>query len=70
MTHPHPMMHLHTRFDNPNCYGTKVMERTRSGTDGQTDGQTDRQTDGHGDSYIPPQTSFAGGIINSILKAA
>ena len=26
--------------------------------DGRTDGQTDRQ----GDSYIPPQTSFAGGI--------
>ena len=31
-------------------------------TDGRTDGQTDRQTDRQGDSYIPPQTSFAGGI--------
>ena len=27
--------------------------------DRQTDGQTDRQ----GDSYIPPQTLFAGGIV-------
>ena len=24
----------------------------------------DRRTDRRGDSYIPPQTSFAGGIIN------
>ena len=31
-------------------------------TDGRTDGRTDRQTDRQGDSYIPPQTSFAGGI--------
>jgi len=28
--------------------------------DRQTDGQTDRQ----GETYIPPQTLFAGGIIN------
>jgi hypothetical protein len=27
-------------------------------------GRTDRRTDGQGDSYIPPQTLFAGGIIN------
>ena len=27
------------------------------------DGQTDGGTDGQGDSYIPPQTLFAGGII-------
>ena len=27
------------------------------------DGQTDERTDGEGDSYIPPQTLFAGGII-------
>ena len=33
-------------------------------TDEQTDRRTDRQTDRQGDSYIPPQTSFAGGIIN------
>ena len=33
--------------------------------DRQTDGQTDRQTDRQGDSYIPPQTSFAGGIMTS-----
>ena len=46
-------------------------------TYGRTDGQTDRQTDRQGDSYIPPQTSFAGGIIifrelhfvNSLLSA-
>ena len=31
--------------------------------DGRTDGWTDRWTDGQGDSYIPPQTLFAGGII-------
>ena len=31
-----------------------------------TDGQTDRQTDRQGDSYIPPQTLFAGGIIISL----
>ena len=30
--------------------------------DRRTDGQTDRQTDRQGDSYIPPQTMFAGGI--------
>jgi hypothetical protein len=27
------------------------------------DGRTDEWTDGQGDSYIPPQTLFAGGII-------
>ena len=29
--------------------------------DRQTDGQTNGQTDRQGDSYIPRQTSFAGG---------
>ena len=29
---------------------------------GRTDGHLDRRTDDRGDSYIPPQTSFAGGI--------
>ena len=28
------------------------------------DGRTDERTDGQGDSYIPPKTLFAGGIIN------
>ena len=34
-------------------------------TDGRTDGETDRQ----GDSYIPPQTMFAGGIINFLVNS-
>ena len=34
-------------------------------TDEQTERRTDRQTDRQGDSYIPPQTSFAGGIKNT-----
>jgi len=29
---------------------------------GQTDRRTDRQTDRQGETYIPPQTLFAGGI--------
>ena len=29
---------------------------------------TDGQTDGQGDSYIPPQTLFAGGIIKYIVQ--
>jgi len=30
--------------------------------DRQTDGRTDRQTDRQGETYIPPQTLFVGGI--------
>ena len=48
------------------------MPRTRSDgqTDGQTDGRTDGRTDRQGDSYIPPQTLFAGGIkMTSTTKA-
>jgi hypothetical protein len=32
------------------------------------DGWTDGQTDGQGDSYIPPQTLFAGGIKSLYLQ--
>ena len=39
-------------------------------TDGQTDGRTDtdRQTDRQSDFYIPPWTSFAGGIIKGNIN--
>ena len=33
-----------------------------------TDGQTDRRTDRQGDSYIPPQTLFARGLITFLKK--
>ena len=35
--------------------------------DGRTDGRAGGRTDGQGDSYIPPQTLLAGGIIMLLL---
>ena len=40
-------------------FGSKVIAKVKFTLDRQMDRRTDRQ----GDSYIPPQTSFAGGIF-------
>ena len=42
------------------------MVKVKFTLDRQTDRRTDRQTDRQGDSYIPPQTLFAGGIMKMI----
>ena len=44
-------------------FGSKVVAKIKFTLDRQTDGQTEEPTDRQVDSYIPLQTSFAGGII-------
>ena len=69
----HHLMVLHPcgKYGKPVSNHKKVMGRTRICTDRRTDRQTDRwtdrqidrQTDRQSDFYIPPWTSFLGGII-------
>ena len=57
-THRLMVTHACAKYGKPMTNHKKVMGRTRICTDRRTDRQTDRQSD----SYIPPWTSFAGGI--------
>ena len=45
------------------CQTKKGMGRPDTNLHRQTDRETDGQTDRQSDSYIPPWTSFKGGII-------
>ena len=61
----HHLMVIHpcAKYGKPMSNHKKVMGRTRICTDRRTDKQMDRQSD----SYIPPWTSFAGGILIKYL---
>ena len=70
-THRLMVIHPCAKYGKPMSNHKKVMGRTRICTEGRTDRRTDRrtQTDRQSDFYIPPWTSFAGGIINwQLLK--
>ena len=57
-THHLMVIHPCAKYGKPMSNHKKVMGRTRI----CTGRRTDRQTYGQSDSYIPPWTSFAGGI--------
>jgi len=66
-------LHAHLQVVYYNCVKFHKNPISRLGEVALTrymDGRTDRQTDGQGDSYIPPQTLFAGGIIIKLLVNA
>ena len=62
-------MNIFARFDeNPAMTLEDIKETKRYGrTDGRTDGHTDARTDNVKTVY-PPQTKFAGGIINPLVR--
>ena len=66
-THRLMVIHPCAKYGKPMSNHEKVMGWTRictdRWTDRWTDRQTDEQTDRQSDFYIPPWTSFAGGII-------
>ena len=65
-----PMVNIHVPNMVSQCQTIKKFwaGQESAQTDGQTDGQTDRQKDRQSDSYIPPWTSFTGGIINNLCS--
>ena len=55
----------HIMILNSTKFGGNRTKDLEVGPDRQTNGQRDRQVD----SYIPPQTTFAGGIINDLKSS-